>query len=55
MPAFADEANVEATSFACQVCATYVTSGISKEVGTFSRVLKALTNVLDKIQGNLMP
>ncbi|KAJ3091723.1 hypothetical protein HK102_013667 [Quaeritorhiza haematococci] len=51
-PAFANDAMAEVTSLACRVSATYIGSGINKDIATLGRLLKSLSSSLDKIKDN---
>ena len=50
-PAFSSDSTPEILSLAVQVCASFLGSGIVKDVGRMGRILKLLTSALDQSKG----
>ncbi|KXS22333.1 hypothetical protein M427DRAFT_65329 [Gonapodya prolifera JEL478] len=54
-PAFSPDSPPEIMATACRVCASYIGSGINKDLSTLSRVLKLLTNSLERCKETSNP
>ncbi|EPZ30946.1 HEAT and Armadillo domain-containing protein 1 [Rozella allomycis CSF55] len=50
-PVFSSDVIPEIQSIGIKICSVYVSSGVSKDISTLGRILKPLTNCLDKIKG----
>jgi hypothetical protein len=50
-PVFSNDVVPEIQSAGVKVCAVYVGSGISTEISSLKRIVKLLTNCLEKIKG----
>ncbi|KND00764.1 uncharacterized protein SPPG_03877 [Spizellomyces punctatus DAOM BR117] len=51
-PAFANDSAPDVLSLACHVSAVYIGSGINRDLGTLSRVLRLLTAVMERFKDN---